>query len=114
MFRGVLETPRSRRHPLRGTTRTRILALCARHGLLAHERDLVASDLRDADEVFLSSSVRGVIPVVAVDDAPVGRGVPGPVTARVHAWFEAEADAEAERARGTRGPAATAGAGGSA
>lgn len=114
VFRGVLETPPLAAGILRGTTRTRILALCARHGLVAHERDLVASDLRDADEVFLSSSVRGVIPVVAVDDAPVGRGVPGPVTARVHAWFEAEADAEAERARVTRGPAAAAGVGGSA
>ena len=108
VYRGVLETPPLAAGILRGTTRTRILALCARQGQIAHERDLVASDLRDADEVFLSSSVRGVIPVVAVDDAPVGRGVPGPVTTQVRAWFEAEADAEADVARGTRGPAAVA------
>ncbi len=105
---GAVETPPLAAGILRGTTRTRVLALCARHGLAAVERDLVASDLAGADEVFLSSSVRGVIPVVAVDDVPVGRGAPGPVTTRVRAWFEAEADAEAEagaRAAGTRGPA---------
>lgn len=106
VFRGVVETPPLAAGILRGTTRTRILGLCARHGQPAVERDLVASDLRDADEVFLSSSVRGIVPVVAVDDAPVGRGAPGPVTTRVRAWFEAEADAEAATASGTRGPAA--------
>jgi len=107
VHRGVVETPPLAAGILRGTTRTRVLALCVRHGLPAVERDLVASDFAGADEVFLSSSVRGLIPVVAVDDAPVGRGVPGPVTTQVHAWFEAEADADADAAAaaGTRGPA---------
>ena len=34
-----------------------------------------------ADEVFTSSSVREVMPVVTLDERPVGDGVPGPVAA---------------------------------
>src|SRR5437764_753270 len=60
---GSLATPPLAAGILRGTTRTRILALCARDGIGAVERTLHPSDLHGADEVFLSSSVRGVIPV---------------------------------------------------
>lgn len=91
---GRIETPPVAAGILRGTTRTRILALCAAHGTPAVERDLVPSDLVAADEVFVSSSVRGVLPVLAVDGGPVGRGTAGPVTTQVHRWFEAAADAD--------------------
>ena len=40
--------------------------------------DLVA--LTRADEAFLASAVRGVVPLVAVDGRPIGTGAPGPVT----------------------------------
>jgi branched-chain amino acid aminotransferase len=102
---GRVETPPLSAGILEGTTRSRILALCARHGRPVVERDLVASDLLGADEVFVSSSVRGVLPVVEVDGTPLHGGVPGPVTTQVRAWFEAEADAEAAASPGTRGPA---------
>jgi branched-chain amino acid aminotransferase len=82
---------------LKGTTRTRILALCGEHGLAAAEEEVTPADLANADEIFLSSSVRGILPVVRVDGRPVGAGRPGPWTRRIHVWFEAAADAEAER-----------------
>lgn len=41
------------------------------------------ADLRDVDEAFLTSSVRGVVPVVRVDDLTIGDGMPGPVTRRI-------------------------------
>ena len=56
------------------------------------------------DEVLLSSSVRGILPVTRLDGRPVGDAKPGPVTRRLHALFEAAADAEAAAARGS-GPA---------
>ena len=81
---------------LKGTTRTRIIDLCARNGIPADEEAvLLPEDLLAATEVFLSSSVRGVIPVTRIDASPVGGGVPGPLTTRVHTLFEAEADREA-------------------
>jgi len=92
---GVVVTPPLCAGILKGTTRTRILALCARHQVRAEERVLGPDDLRLAPEIFCSSSVRGVIPVTSVDGRPVGDGRPGPLTRRVHDLFEAAADADA-------------------
>lgn len=96
---GTVETPPLCAGILRGTTRTRVLELCRADARPVVERDLVPSDLLSASEAFLSSSVRGVIPVVAVDGAVLGDGRPGPVTRRVHALFEAAADADAAAAK---------------
>ena len=40
-------------------------------------------DLFNADESFLTSSTQEVVPIVAVDDRPIGGGRPGPVTRRL-------------------------------
>ena len=92
---GRVATPPLDAGILKGTTRTRVLALCREGGIPAEERRLAPEDLVRADEVFLSSSVRGVIPVTRIDGRPVGTGTPGPVTTRVHRAFEEAADAEA-------------------
>ena len=96
---GAVSTPALAAGILKGTTRTRILALCASDALPARETRVLPQDLPSAEEVFLSSSVRGVVPVLRVDGRPVGDGRPGPVTRRVHALFERAADDEAARAR---------------
>jgi branched-chain amino acid aminotransferase len=44
-----------------------------------------------ADEVFLTSSVREVAPVVAIDGAPVGGGVPGPAAVALQRALRAAA-----------------------
>ncbi len=98
----ALATPPLEAGILKGTTRTRILSLLAEHGVEAREERVERVALDRADEIFLSSSVRGILPVVAVDRRPVSGGTPGPFTRRVRAWFEAAADAEADRARAVR------------
>ena len=42
--------------------------------------DVGLADALAADEAFLTSTTRGVVPIVRLDDAPVGDGTPGPVT----------------------------------
>jgi len=42
--------------------------------------DVALLDALSADEVFLTSTTRGVVPIVRLDDAPVGSGEPGPIT----------------------------------
>ncbi|MCC7138569.1 MAG: aminotransferase class IV [Planctomycetes bacterium] len=96
---GRVRTPPIAAGILRGTTRTRVLAICRDAGRGGDEETLYPSDLHGADEVFLSSSVRGVIAVTRVDGTPVGAGVAGPVATEVHRRFEAAADAEAAAAR---------------
>ena len=92
---GRLRTPTLEAGILRGTTRTRILALCDTHGIAAEECVVRRADLGVADEVFVSSSVKGILPVVSIDGRPVGEGVPGPLTRRIRDLFEAAADDEA-------------------
>jgi branched-chain amino acid aminotransferase len=101
---GAVVTPPLTAGILRGTTRTRVFDLCARNGIRAVERTLRRDDLRGAREIFLSSSVRGVVGATALDGAPVGDGSPGPVTRRIRELFEAAAD---EEAAAQRAPAAS-------
>ncbi len=65
---------------LPGITRRLVLDLAAREGIATAERALTAAELTAAREVFLTSSVRGIVPVAAVDGTPRPAPVPGPVT----------------------------------
>lgn len=80
---------------LAGITRAKVLDLARNHGgLSARERSLSLDDLRAADEVFLTSAARGVLPVTVVDGKPVGDGRPGPVTRRLLSLYQALARGE--------------------
>jgi len=98
---GVLVTPSVETGVLEGTARRRILDLCRSAAIACAERRVSPTELQRATEVFLSSSVRGILPVTRLDGQPVGAGVPGALTQRVHALFEAAADEEARAARRT-------------
>jgi branched-subunit amino acid aminotransferase/4-amino-4-deoxychorismate lyase len=43
--------------------------------------------VRGADEVFISSTAGGIIPVTTVDGKPIGNGRPGPVTLRLRGAY---------------------------
>jgi len=96
---GRLTTPPLDAGILEGTTRIRILGLCRELGIDVAEAPLTPADLAAADEVFLSSSVKGIVSVTSLDGDPVGTGRPGPWTRRIRAAFEAAADAEAAARR---------------
>jgi branched-subunit amino acid aminotransferase/4-amino-4-deoxychorismate lyase len=46
------------------------------------------ADLGAAQEAFLSSSSRGIVPIVRVDEQPVGEGSPGPITRRLMSAYD--------------------------
>jgi len=75
---GVLVTPADQ--VLHGVTRKHILALARQAGIRAEERDLALSELSTAAEAFLTSTIKGVLPVVQIDDIRIGDGRPGPVS----------------------------------
>ena len=95
VFGGAIRTPPLEAGILKGTTRTRILGICEAAGIDATEETLRPADLARADEIFVSSSVKGILPIVQVDGAVVGEGRMGPVTRGIRERFEAAADAEA-------------------
>jgi branched-chain amino acid aminotransferase len=81
--RGRVSTPPLEAGILAGITREVVLELLPDLGIEARETRLGVEDLRAADEVFITSSLREVAPVRAVDGRPVGEGRPGPVTTAV-------------------------------
>jgi branched-chain amino acid aminotransferase len=81
---GELCTPSLAVGILDGVTRGMVLALAREEKIPCREMDLLSPDeLRGADEVFLTSAGRGVLPVTTIDGRPVGLGTPGPVTRRL-------------------------------
>ena len=71
--RGVLE----------GITRKTVIELAAEIGIPLEVRPVPADEVRTADEVFITSTAGGIIPVTTVDGRPVGAGEPGTVTWRL-------------------------------
>ena len=74
---GRLATPR--RGMFEGTTRRSVFELCADLRIACVENVIAAEQLRQADEVFATSTAGGTIPVTGVDGKAVGDGAPGPV-----------------------------------
>ena len=70
---------------LPGVTRARVIQLLAGEGVKTHETPIALVDLERASEAFVTSSIRGVMPVASID----GRGlaVPGPLAARAAALY---------------------------
>ena len=91
---GRLLTPATAAGLLRGITRDVVLEIAGREGIDARETDLRPDDLRRADEAFLTSTLKGVLPIRRIDGWPVREGRPGPLTRRLMERFEALAQAE--------------------
>lgn len=68
---------------LEGITRETVLEIAQQLGYTAVTTNLNRYDLYQADEVFLSSTAGGIIPVIEIDHRPVGNGTPGRVTMQV-------------------------------
>ncbi len=77
---GILLTPGVGDQILPGITRALVLVLAQSMNLVASEGRVTEQQLFSADEVFLTSSLKEVLPVCAVGDHVVGREVPGPLT----------------------------------
>src|SRR5215470_20256248 len=72
---------------LMGITRQTVFELAAEHGLPAREAQMTAFDLYAADEVFLTSTAGGIMPLIEIDGRPIGDGKPGHVSQRIHGLY---------------------------
>jgi D-alanine transaminase/branched-chain amino acid aminotransferase len=72
---GSIYTPKSKM--LKGITRKRILSL---EGLSVHEKDFKFKDLLNADEVFISSTTKGVLPITKINSRIISNGQVGKIT----------------------------------
>ncbi|BCX80764.1 D-alanine transaminase [Methylomarinovum caldicuralii] len=85
---GVIVTPAKGPHLLPGVTRDLILELARELALPCQERDLDAAELARAEEIWLSSSTRELVPVVELDGEAVGDSRPGPLWRRLYRAFQ--------------------------
>ena len=79
---GVVATPD--RGVLEGITRLAVIEMCGKLGLPCEVRRVPVDELRNADEVFISSTAGGVMGVTRLDERILGNGRPGPLTERLH------------------------------
>lgn len=82
---------------LPGVTRSVVLKLARGEGMSIEYRAPRVAPREDFDEAFLTSSSRGVVPVVMMDDKTVGQGKVGEVTRRLSEAYEAYLKKHAER-----------------
>lgn len=80
---GLLITPAKGPRLLPGITRDLILEQAAHHAIPYREADISTEDLINADEIWLTSSTKEILPVTTLDDAPVGNGKPGALYQRM-------------------------------
>jgi 4-amino-4-deoxychorismate lyase len=85
----TLHTPSLDLGVLAGITRTVLRELAPGLGLKVLEGVFTAEDLAAAEEAFLSSSTREIMPVVEVDGAPIATGDPGPTAAALQSALRA-------------------------
>lgn len=87
VVQGGMVTPPIDSGVLAGITRHHVLQMAAAEGLVVVERAMTRDEILRSDELFLTSSIRELMPVVAVDGEVIGNGRPGPVTQRLHRAF---------------------------
>jgi branched-chain amino acid aminotransferase len=82
---GALLTPDT--GVLEGITRRTVLEIAAALDIPTEVRPVRTEELRDADEVFATSTAGGVVPICRLEGRPVASGVPGTTTRQIHEQY---------------------------
>lgn len=88
---GAVRTPPIDAGLLAGITRQFVFDISRACGVDVREATMNDADLFGADEMFLTSTTREIVPIVRVNDSTIGSGLPGPVTRRLHEEFRRQA-----------------------
>jgi branched-chain amino acid aminotransferase len=82
-----------------GVTRANVIALARENGIAIALGNFTLDDVAKADEAFVTGTFGGLTPVRSIDGRVLPAALPGPVTARLRALYEALKDQEAAKAR---------------
>ena len=85
---GVLLCPPKSHLMLSGITYDVVLELAAANTIPVEVRPVSDDELRTADEIWMTSSTREILPITRLDDQPVGAGVCGPLAQRMDALYQ--------------------------
>jgi len=78
---------------LNGVTRSSVIDICKRNDLPIKEKEFSVKDVHGADEVFVTGTFAGIIPVISVDGLVIGNGTRGPLTQQLQIWYELDLEA---------------------
>ena len=84
----VIKTPPKGQHLLPGVTRDLVVELAQQHQLPCQESHFSADELATADEIWLTSSIREILPVVKLNDQTIGNGQAGPTARRLFEIYQ--------------------------
>lgn len=85
---GVIKTPIKNHQLLPGITRDLIVEIANDKGLACEETTITEEELLNADEVWLSSSLKEVSPVCVINNKTVADGLPGPYWRKMYQLFQ--------------------------
>ncbi|MBL4763395.1 MAG: D-amino acid aminotransferase [Gammaproteobacteria bacterium] len=86
---GVIKTAPKSEFLLGGITRDLVLELAEKNAMDFAEVDIAESELENADEIWLTSSTKEIMPVIALNDKTVGDGKAGPVWKKMTEYYQA-------------------------
>ena len=72
---------------LNGVTRGSIIRLCKEYDIPVYEKNFNVEDVHTANEVFVTGTFAGVIPVISVDGKIIGDGTRGSITKSLQNWY---------------------------
>ena len=75
-------------HCLNGVTRYSVIDICKKKEISIKEKNFSVNDVHKADEVFVTGTFAGIIPVRSVDGNTIGNGIRGPLTEKLQTWYE--------------------------
>jgi branched-chain amino acid aminotransferase len=82
---------------LLGITRETVIEVARQRGLEIKDQPLRRDHLHEANEAFLTSSSRGIVPIIKIDNVTIGQGSPGQITTQLMAAYEAYVIENAEK-----------------
>ena len=75
-------------HCLNGVTRYSVIDICKRKQIPIKEKQFFVNEVHEADEVFVTGTFAGIIPVRSVDGNTIGNGTRGLLTEQLQTWYE--------------------------
>ena len=75
-------------HCLNGVTRHSVIDICKKKQVPIKEKQFSINEVHEADEVFVTGTFAGIIPVRSVDGNTIGNGTRGPLTEQLQTWYE--------------------------
>ena len=75
-------------HCLNGVTRHSVIGICIKKQIPFREKQFSINEVHEADEVFVTGTFAGIIPVRSVDGNTIGTGTRGPLTEQLQKWYE--------------------------